>query len=844
MPKNHPVKMNFTSGEISPKMLGRIDLDQYAAGAETLTNFLPVIWGGARFRPGFRFVSEVKNSADQTRLVPFEFSREQAYALEFGDQYVRFYKDNGVLLGLEVAVANHSFEIAGGGGADVFADWAETAGDGAIAMDTTIFQRGEASLKITTGASDNTQIRTNPDITHGMAAGESVTIKFHTQGDGTNAGEYRIYDVDNAVDITPWTTTGVTAAEWAQVSDTFVIPSGCLDIRIFFEASSGNGDFAYFDNVQFLNNEEPYEVATIYDEATINELQWTQSADVLYLVHPDYPPQKLLRYGDDDWDIETIVFIGPNLVDNGSMDADAFWTKGTGWDIALGVATCDGTQPGASGLAQSDRLELGVTYSVTFTVLNYSAGTITPFAGTQTGTPRSSNGEYQEDIVCGGNTNFTMQANATFVGDIDDVIVTATIFDTEGNYPRAICFFEERLFVAGTDLSPQTIWGSVSADYENFRTGTLADDAVVYTIASDQVNVINWITPSSNLFIGTAGGEFRATGGDQDIITPTSISIKSVSTNGAAPNVRPIRIGNIILFVQTAKKKIMEYKYSFQEDGFIGTNLSLISEHITGDGIKDIVWQKEPDSFVWGVREDGALVSMTYERNNNVIAWAAHVAGGTDADFKSLCVIPNPPGDADEIWCITERTIDGGTVQYVEYMDNGAYGLDSWIQYVEGSPETDFTGADHLEGETVKVVGDGARYPDVTISGGEFSIDIPATVVEIGLYYEGEIRTLIPNITGQEGMSFGFIQGWNVIRLLVTESQGGQINDQDLLLINPDDLMGDAPELYSGFLDVQETRWDDNGQFTIMQVYPFPFNVLLFTGSLSIADELGTGDNV
>ena len=413
MPKSHPVKMNFTSGELSPKMLGRIDLDQYAAGVETMTNFLPVIWGGARFRPGFRFVNEVKNSADQTRLVPFEFSREQAYAIEFGDQYVRFYRDNGTLLGFPVTVPNHSFEIDGGGGADVFASWVETASDGAITKETTSAQRGDANCKLLAGASTNTKVELT--VTHGMSVGESLDIKFYTRGDGTQDGFYEVYDVDNATALQTLTATGVTATDWTQITFNTAIPTGNTQIRITFQCPNVNTNFAEFDNLQFLNLDEPYEIATPYDEATLEQLQWTQSADILYLVHPQFPPQKLLRFGDDDWDIEEIDFIGPNIVENASMDADAFWVKGTGWDIDFGVASCDGTQTGDSELSQSGVAEIGVTYSVTFTVLNYSAGNVRARCGTTLGTNRSSNGTFTEDLVCAGNLNFAIRGDLNFV---------------------------------------------------------------------------------------------------------------------------------------------------------------------------------------------------------------------------------------------------------------------------------------------------------------------------------------------------------------------------------------------------------------------------------------------
>ena len=86
---------NFTAGELSPRLDGRNDLSKYPSGCKTLENFIVYPHGSAARRSGTQFISEVKTSANKTRLVPFEFSTTQTYILEFGNQYIRIYKDTG-----------------------------------------------------------------------------------------------------------------------------------------------------------------------------------------------------------------------------------------------------------------------------------------------------------------------------------------------------------------------------------------------------------------------------------------------------------------------------------------------------------------------------------------------------------------------------------------------------------------------------------------------------------------------------------------------------------------------------------------------------------------------------
>lgn len=832
--KNHPIQMNFTSGELSPRLKGRVDLDQYRGGLETMENFTPMPHGGCQFRQGFHHVYEVKDSADDTRLIPFQFSREQAYILEFGDQYVRFFKDHGIIVGDHIAVGNGGFETAGTGG---FSIWVETVGDGAIArtVDETAWEE-DAHATLTAGATGNTKIANT--VIHGLSATDVATLRFYTRSPDGSPGRYGVYDNQNTSYIVAGST-GVTSSEWTLFEIQFGIPSGCTSVNIELNCPATNTHEAEFDWVTFHNDQVPLEISTPYAHEDLAELQWTQSADVLYLVHPDYQPRKLNRYSHYEWELETITFVGPNTVKNGGMDADAFWKKGTGWDISTGVAICDGTQTANSDLHQEDVNEIGVSYTVKFTVLNHSAGSLTPYCGTTAGTTVSANGEYEQTITQAGNDHFYLRADSAFIADVDDVEVTTTMFDDTDDYPRCVTFFEERLFFAATNNQPQTIWGSESGNYQTFVGGVDDDDSIQYTIASDQVNVINWLSPSTSLIVGTAGGEFKMDGGSEPIVTPSAVSVQSVSTNGAAEGIKAVRISNVILFVQTAGKKLIEYKYDFKEDSYIGTNLTLISEHITGDGISEIAYQREPDSIVWGVRpEDGTLVSMTYERNNEVIAWARHTVGGVDAEVKSIACIPSPDGLQDDLWAIIERTIDSSTVQYVEYLDAEAHGMDSFLKW-DGSPTDTFTGADHLEGEEVVIIGDGALYPSETVSGGSFTIDgEDASVVYAGLSYDGELKTNKPNVEGQEGHSYGFIKGWNRIKLMVYDSLGGEINGQDLLLVDPQDKMGQGPNMYTGMLDVTECGWDDEAQIVIKQIYPFPFTLLMITGSLNIAEEM------
>ncbi len=206
-------------------------------------------------------------------------------------------------------------------------------------------------------------------------------------------------------------------------------------------------------------------------------------------------------------------------------------------------------------------------------------------------------------------------APASFAGSADE-------------YPGCVTFFEERLYWAGSNDNPQTIWASKSGDFENMAVGSgAADDAIEFALAASQVNVIQWLVGSSSgLLVGTVGGEFSLSGGTAPV-TPTNVQV-TPQTRYGSNNVSPIEAGRAVLYIQRAGTKLRELAFNLDVDGLVAPDLTILSEHITTGGILDMAYQKEPDTLVWLVRADGTLINVTYERDQNVVAWAKHPVGG------------------------------------------------------------------------------------------------------------------------------------------------------------------------------------------------------------------------
>jgi len=276
-------------------------------------------------------------------------------------------------------------------------------------------------------------------------------------------------------------------------------------------------------------------------------------------------------------------------------------------------------------------------------------------------------------------------------------------FSNFSGHPACVSFFEQRLVFAGTNTEPQTIYFSKSGDYENFATGTLADDAMIYTIASNQVNRVRYLKAQRTLIIGTTGGEFTVTADGTDAaVTPTNLTIKKQSSFGTA-DVDALPVGNAVIFLQKAKRKFRELAYNFDSDGYVAPDLTILNDAVTDSGINEFTYQQEPSSILWAVRDDGILIGLTYQRSENVVAWHKHKLGGSFGtnQFGIVESIASISGtlDEDELWVIVKRTINGSTKRYIECFSDFDFDetnstdfkfLDSFLSY--SGPSTTLNG--------------------------------------------------------------------------------------------------------------------------------------------------------
>lgn len=675
------------------------------------------------------------------------------------------------------------------------------------------------------------------------------------------------------------------------------VPSGRA-LLVRFEVSTiaayvlefGAGYVRFWRNRALLESSPgvPVEVATPYTEAQLRRLRFAQSADVLYICHQSHAPRKLSRTSPTAFNLAVVPFVnGPWQDENetattltagaltGAVTVTAsaalFTADDVGRLLALATEAPDWTAATAytagaivaSFYAGTTRLYRCLRAGTTATA-NVTTGVEPPF---DKNAPRAETAEVRDatavwEYLGRGKTawgygTITAFGSATSVTltVVDPLAATNAVqrwrlgeWGGARGWPAAMTFHAGRSVWAGSTARPQTVWASETGDFENMtpteEDGVVLDtNAITVTLDDDQVNSVRWLTSfNRGLFVGAPSGEFVVNPSNQNAaLSPSNVRGERKGDRGSSDLTPGSRIGSALVFVTRDGKKVREFVYDFGTDSFKASDLTVLAEHITGKGIVDIARQEGPSSTLWMVREDGVLLSLTYDADEEVRAWSRHVLGGLNAAVESVAVVPNPDGTDDDVYVAVRRTIGGQTVRHVEWIGPpfdatrevpaAGFFVDAGLSY-SGAPATIITGLGHLNGETVSICADGADRVQRVVTGGAIDIGQPsASVVHVGLPCPAHVDTLRPEIGLPDGTLQGRVQRVVKMFLRLHETMGGQVTrmgaTEALYYRTAPDLMTTAVPLFSGDYEMAPPPgWDRGSPIRIGTVSPLPFTVL------------------
>ncbi|MBQ1988688.1 MAG: hypothetical protein II234_02130, partial [Clostridia bacterium] len=404
----------------------------------------------------------------------------------------------------------------------------------------------------------------------------------------------------------------------------------------------GAGYFRFYQNGGVvIKNGVPYEVQNDYYEDQLDSIQYVQLDDIIKLTclphngdNTTARPKELIRKASDNWEFKDVEFKETPYLDQNITDITMKASAVTGDDITI---------QSSEDYFNADMVGANL------------------WLGLKVTDPDSN-----EDVQ--GYVKITTYTDATHVkakvmsklsGTNATKIWGEGAFSDYRGYPAVVALFDGRLYYARTPHQPRNVYGSKPYAYETFTPAVdNEDDAginiALATNANGDGSDIKWMVGGSYLLCGTFGGEFviRSTG--DNAITATDISARQRTNWGGEP-IQPIVAGTFVHFIQRNGNKLRQFQYDYFYDAYKAVDCSIFSEHLLESPIREMALQKNPDSIIYLMREDGKVVMLTLEQDQSVQAWS--MLEEMSAKVESIQTIPSFDGNFDEVYMVLNRNI-------------------------------------------------------------------------------------------------------------------------------------------------------------------------------------------
>ena len=395
-------------------------------------------------------------------------------------------------------------------------------------------------------------------------------------------------------------------------------------------------------------------------------------------------------------------------------------------------------------------------------------------------------------------------------------------------YPSAVTFFEERVVYGFSNSDQQDIWLSETGKFEDFEAGI--NDADSFALTLPTANRGKWLGSLGTLAAGDGGLEWRIKSPLDEALTPKNWDMKKQTAYGSA-NIQVVEVGSVLLFIDSVGRKVREFVFSENQQKYVAPDLTALAEHITFSGIVCVAHQKNPDSMLWCVLDNGDLITLSYEREQNVIAWAKHPMDGL---VQSVAVIP--ASGEDEIWISIVRAVDGDNKVYIEQFQSrhldirkeNAFFVDSGVIEI-GELRTTITGYAHLENKVIAILADGEVLERQRVVGGQIELATAARNVRGGIPYLSQAIPMRLDINLPTGTTHGSIKKIPEVSFNFHNTLNAKFGTSEASL---DDFDWDDPRwknaseiegLFSGLITVAlDGGFDTEDTLVISQADPLP----------------------
>ncbi len=751
--------ISFNTGKLTPLVDTRSDTEKYSSGCRIIDNMIPLIYGPVTRRPGTKFIATVEDADVKSRMVEFIFSATIAYELEFSDQILNVYFD-GSTVDTDIVtpyLEADLFQLQFKQSADVM--WIvhpsyaprklSRVSPTEFTLTTITFDKGPFIERNDIAEKDGVTIAvtgfTVATATAGAVGIGKFTIESATDISSLFPANQRYYVTDSTANDSAYTVSADDATTYVGTT-----------LTVFANETIANGT----DDGQIMVDDGT--VTLTASSATFTTGDDGHTGSLFKITHKR---------------LQTVTkgtkSAGTGIIGQ-AIDVKGSWTfttsgnwggtveiqrneDGTNWETFRTYVSTITAGQGSFNAQKSDIEEAdGVLYRINAT--ETISGTLEANFIVDMST--------QDSIHRITATASTISATATSVVAAPDN--TAATRWAEGSwsavrgYPSAITFFGERAVYGFSNSDAQNIWLSQIGEFEDFEAGI--NDSDSFALRLPTANRGRWLGSLETLATGTTGDEWRIRASNLDqALTPTNFDIKK-QTNFGSANIQSLEVNEAIIFIDFVARKVREYTFSDVKQKYVSPDLTALAEDITSGGITSVAVQRNPDSIIWfTITNSPYLISMTYEREQNVVAFAEHPLGG---DGIAESVIVTPSTSEDIITLSVKRTINGSTARFIETMQPRDFGsttssanaffVDAGI--IDTGGTTTISNLDHLEGEEVVVLVDGAVQVSKTVLGGSITIDEAGDRAVVGLSYIPKVSPMRLDVTSAGGTTHGSIK--------------------------------------------------------------------------------------
>lgn len=592
-------------------------------------------------------------------------------------------------------------------------------------------------------------------------------------------------------------------------------------------------------------------VSTPYLESQISQLQFVQYRYEMFFTHNDVPVQRFRCSADfTNWEFSQFIYTNAPT-DSESARSPFRKGKPSGKDVGAFVSFTLG----------SINVWLGTEAYFSGDVISYS-GKIYQAAQDNTDKQPDTNPSYWVEVsttssgfassdvgkyieVNGGIIRITQfvsadQVNGEILKKLDSDIqaierawdILPPAFNSTDGYPRCCTYFKQRLVLANTKKAPNKMWFSAVGGNANFLETTDDGDAFSVVSSSGLANSILFLEAQRGVVCLTSGGEYMVS--SDGVLTPTTVNINEHTAFGAYPVTRPCRVGNEILFIQRGGERLRALSYRYEVDGLVSPEISALASHIgeIHNGINEISYQQEPESIVWCVLGDGRVASITFNRDQEVIAWAQHDFGGIAI---SICSMPTAQGNdlcfilinRNGVICLEEMSFDAYLDSQRTVKLTGNTLSKSGFSYL-----MDF-GVYQKNGEDTYTVDFNESESDLTF------VDMTGQTINYGRIIKSITELFPPELSQSPLSSLLYKAKIDRTAFFFNKTLGAEINDELIETFSFDQTPMESQKPYTGYHLVEGGHWSDlyNVPLVISHNKPLPFHLQAITMQMSINEK-------